>query len=312
MSNSMYSNIESDDIFASAMEEAEIVENPFLEGDGEPLDAVDAAKRLLGDDADDGNDGNFSFASNNSSKGAGGGGGNSLLERIQQQKKQQNSNNNSNTQPVHTEQPAQTQSTSQTTDSQFGYPMVEEGMYSSSNANINIPEYSQVPSPSPYNTDSPYNPHNSSAPTDYRGQMLSVLSTVGSAASVVAKSAYQGTKTLYGKMTKNQQNNSGLSNLSGGGGNMAEMDYQRESLLMDPHDLEASGMSTMFSASSTTPTSGMRAGVIRHNEESGNTFLSYAKTFAVDMKDLFLGASRRVQIGVVALFVLIIYLLFFE
>ena len=47
----MYSNIENtdDDVFASAMEDAEIIDNPFVQGgtDGEPLDASDAANRLL-------------------------------------------------------------------------------------------------------------------------------------------------------------------------------------------------------------------------------------------------------------------------
>lgn len=100
---------------------------------------------------------------------------------------------------------------------------------------------------------------------------------------------------------------------------MAQMDYQRESLLMDPHDLEerannapgTNSTSSSFQTSTASP-SGMRAGVIRHDDSDGNSIMSYVVTFCVDMKDLFLGASRRVQIGVVALFVLIVYLLFFE
>lgn len=313
----MYSNVDNDDIFASAMEEAEIVENPFVQGgDGEPLHAVDAAKRLLDNDEEEA----FSSNNNNNNEGinvyagsqsqaSGSGIGNSLLERIQQQKKQQNpttipaGNVSDNVSSMQTEQ---------ATESQFGYPMVEEGVYSSSgtNHNVRIPEYSQVPSPSPYNTSSPYNMANTQNSADYKGQMMNVLSAVGSAAGVAAKSAYQGTKTLYGKMTS-KNSNTGLSNAGG----MAEMDYQRESLLMDPHDLEdraAPMMTGSVPPTSTTSATGMRAGVIAHNTEDGNSFLNYAKQFAVDIKDLFLGASRRVQIGVIALIALIFWLIFFE
>mmetsp|Transcript_10622 Transcript_10622/g.15998 ORF Transcript_10622/g.15998 Transcript_10622/m.15998 type:complete len:192 (+) Transcript_10622:110-685(+) len=128
----MYSNIDTDDVFSSAMEEAEIVENPFdndeMTGLSEPLHAVDAARRLLGnDDIDSGNghDMNMGGAGqppafaqpSNSSM------GNSLLERIQQQKKQQNST--SAPSPAAPVAPA---TTNTTTD--FGYPMVEEGNYS--------------------------------------------------------------------------------------------------------------------------------------------------------------------------------------
>mmetsp|Transcript_8008 Transcript_8008/g.9993 ORF Transcript_8008/g.9993 Transcript_8008/m.9993 type:complete len:357 (-) Transcript_8008:1207-2277(-) len=356
----MYSNIDTDDVFSSAMEEAEIVENPFdndeMTGLSEPLHAVDAARRLLGnDDIDSGNghDMNMGGAGqppafaqpSNSSM------GNSLLERIQQQKKQQNST--SAPSPAAPVAPA---TTNTTTD--FGYPMVEEGNYStpgtaattatatSNDNNIRIPEYSQTPAPNAYNPDSAYNAHLNyqgggagagASSTDYKGTAMAVLSAVGSAAGTVAMGAYQGTKFVYGKMAK--INSSGVGSAggsgghmgmgmggSGGGGNMNEMDYQRESLLMDPHDIEdraapMGGMGMGSSAAATDPLSnsmtspsGMRAGILNANSinDTGSSFLNFVKSFAVDMKDLFLGASRRVQAGVVVLAVFIIWLIFFE
>lgn len=313
MSNSMYSNIDSDDIFASAMEEAEIVENPFVQGgDGEPLHALDAAKRLLGNDEEDGlEDQSFNYDSGNNMMGSqasssnSGIGGNSLLERIQQQKKQQYStvpagNNNNNN------------SFQNTGSGQFGYPIVQEGTYSTSGqSNVHIPQYSQVPAPSAYNTDSPY-PGSSSdgqGSTDYKDQMMSILSVVGSAAGTVANGAYQGTKYLYAKMASKSNNNSGLSNNTGG---MAEMDYQRESLLMDPHELEDRAASSSAPPAFAATPPGMRAGVITHNSGNENKFVTFVKQFVVDLKDLYINASPRVQIGVIVLFIFIIWLIFFE
>merc|ERR1712107_590802 len=101
-------------------------------------------------------------------------------------------------------------------------------------------------------------------------------------------------------------------NSSGGGNSMGEMDYQRESLLMDPHDLEdraapmSSGPTEPLSTSMSAP-SGMRAGIINANSinDGSSTCLAFVKQFAVDMKDLFLGASLRVQVGVVVLMIFI-------
>lgn len=313
MSNSMYSNIDNDDIFASAMEEAEIVENPFVNGGdfGEPVNAVDAARRLLGNDEEDGledpsiyYDSGNNMMANQASSSSSGIGGNSLLERIQQQKKQQYStvpagNNNNN-------------NSFQTNDSaQFGYPMVQEGTYSSSGqSNVHIPQYSQVPAPSAYNTDSPYTGSSSDrqGSTDYKDQMMNILSAVGSAAGTVANGAYQGTKYLYAKMAS-KNNNSGLSNNTGG---MAEMDYQRESLLMDPHELEDRAASRSAPPAFATTPPGMRAGVITHNSGNENKFVTFVKQFAADVKDLYMNASPRVQIGVIVLFIFIIWLIFFE
>ena len=318
----MYSNIEtveSDDVFASAMEEENIVENPFVQdSDGEPLHALDAARRLLGNEEDEEPSLSSSLTNSNANVGM----GNSLLERIQQQKKQQNTSHGSssmNTSTVNMEPYAASQINTATAmeqanasgDHEFGYPMVAEGSYSTSASanNVHIPQYSQVPTPNPYNTDSAYNSNQDIG--DYKDTMMNVLSAVGSAAGTVATSAYHGTKTIYNTMAKSNNGNVG--------GGMAEMDYQRESLLMDPHDLEDQATMTTDSVSSapnmtqsSSPT-GMRAGVIRHStREEGNSFVIFAKQFAVDMKDLFLGASRRVQIGLIALIVFIIWLIFFE
>ena len=335
----MYSNIETtdDDIFASAMEDTEIVDNPFVQGgtDGEPLHASDAASRLL--DHNDNNATNSDqhpFTTTEAPAPAGDGnsmmGSSSLLERIQQQKKQQQTTVGSTQM---TGAPTAT-----TNDDQFGYPMVQEGSYSTSRSvqaaaatggGVHIPQYSQAPAPNPYNTDSPYTTSgmtSDSSDIDYKEKFMTVLSVMGSAAGTVAKGAYQGGKIVYEKMTS--KNNlqgggavsGGMSNVGGGAG-MTELDYQRESLLMDPHDLEdraaASTMGsipTAMNAGGGGMTSGMRAGIISANNNAGNenSIVTCMKQFAVDMKDLFLGASRGVQIGVIALIVFIIWLLFFE
>jgi hypothetical protein len=355
----MYSNIESDDIFASAMEEAEIVENPFAQGagDGEPLHALDAARRLLDEEEDTGinMDMNMNASTSTSTStsisntGAGVAStqndglsnnnamGNSLLERIQQQKMQQGVGTNV---PVHTQPygnisqmsttnaPAQVPESTPTPApapapiSEFGYPMVEEGNYSSSgNAGVRIPEYSQVPAPSAYNTDSTtyfdysHNAQGGGGATDYKGKMMSILSTVGNVAGTAASSAYNGTKSMYEKMSSKNANTGLSSQRGGGGGSTREMDYQRESLLMDPHDLEdrALPIPEPAPATSTASTSGMRAGIISGSAgNNGDSFLTYVKHFVVDIKDLFMSASTRVQIGIIVLMIFIIWLIFFE
>ena len=337
----MYSNIDSEDIFASAMEEAEIVENPFAQGagDGEPLHAVDAARRLLGGDDNDQEyvDPTSPYDSDNQAS-AGGVMGNSLLERIQQQKKHQNTTQTSHathtshtshtthmtntavhqqTQPYSNVSQSSTSFEPASTQGQFGYPIVEEGAYSTPGtaSNIRIPEYSQVPAPSAYNTEnSTYyaSARDAQESADYKGQMMNILTVVGSAASTVAKGAYEGTKVVYGKLSNKSTNTGPSPNV----GSTREMDYQRESLLMDPHDLEdrAAQMSTSVPPTSHTSPSGMRAGIISANNTSGgaNSFLTYAKQVVIDLKDLFLGASRRVQIGIVLFFAFIVWLIVFE
>ena len=335
----MYSNIDNnEDVFASAMEEAEIVENPFVQGGdaGEPLHASDAARRLLGDEQEE--EENVEDVTPLVDRGASSRPtmGNSLLERIQQQKAQQHLSSSSSAQPMTTTATATAASILASDSSEFGYPVVQEGMYSTpgttggSSGDVRVPQYSQIPPPSAYNTNSPYT-STTPAPsnTDYKEQMMNVLSIVGTAAGTAAKGAYNGTKYVYGKMMKTNTNNTGLhvSSANGGmggvpgGAGMTEMDYQRESLLMDPHDLEdraaASTMGsipTAMNAGGGGMTSGMRAGIISANNNAGNenSIVTCMKQFAVDMKDLFLGASRGVQIGVIALIVFIIWLLFFE
>lgn len=336
----MYSNID-DDIFSSAMEDTEIVDNPFVQGgtDGEPLHASDAASRLL-DNYDNNNATNIDqqpLMTTESPAPAPATGGNSmmgnssLLERIQQQKKQQQTT-------VSSTQMTGAPTTTTMNDDQFGYPMVQEGSYSTSSSGpvtatgggggVHIPQYSQVPAPNPYNTDSPYTTSgmtsNSSDSIDYKEKFMSVLSVMGSAAGTVAKGAYQGGKVVYEKMTsKNNVQGGGIAASGGGMNNVTELDYQRESLLMDPHDLESSTTAMNFGGSgggntnsetTTTLPTGMRAGVISGNNSTSNenSFVTFLKQFAVDMKDLFLSASPRVQIGIVLLIIFIIWLIFFE
>ncbi len=332
----MYSNIENtdDDVFASAMEDAEIIDNPFVQGDldGEPLHASDAASRLLDNYENE-------MSSMNSSAPAGAVppssnptmGNSSLLERIQQQKRQQQTTS-TGTAAAATEMTGSTTAVS-STDHDFGYPMVQEGSYSTSagasataTGGVHVPQYSQVPGPNPYNTQSAYNSGSASASAsgsiDYKDKFMTVLSVVGSAAGTVAKGAYQGGKVVYAKMTSN--NNSNAQGVGGeAGAGMTELDYQRESLLMDPHDLESSttamnfgiGSSSANNTSTETTPSGMRAGIISGGNTSAgndNSVLTFLKQFAVDMKDLFLSASPRVQIGIILLIVFIIWLIFFE
>ena len=92
---------------------------------------------------------------------------------------------------------------------------------------------------------------------------MDVLNSMGTIASSTAKSAVNGTQYLYTNLvTKNTTSSSvtnsnvgvGATSSGGvGGGGMGEMDYQRESLLLDPHDLEQSQM-TMNTTTTTTTT----------------------------------------------------------
>ena len=360
----MYSNMENNDVeqitFESTMEEGEIVENPFVIhnddaadintnnhiDDNNNNDNNDDTRRLLGNDYDDG-------TTNTNTAGAATIGNSSLLERIQQQKKQQisnninnNNSNNSNNHRHHyddndhdNDHDNDIQHHNDDNEQLFGYPMVQEGSYSTTTTtninnntnNLYIPQYSQVPAPSPYNTN-----HTSSSSSS--SSFMNILSVVGNTAGIAAQSAYQGTKYLYSKITSTSTNNNNDNNIimneRGSSGGMTEMDYQRESLLFDPHELEDHGSSiaagggyisnTNTNARSTTTNmpSGMRAGIITydnhpHNNNhhllgNGQKIIICIKQVLMDMKDLYFASSPRVQFGIVALIVLIIYLIFFE
>lgn len=239
----------------------------------------------------------------------------SLLERIQQQKKSLPPGFETNHQSlpfVEPEVPASENGNS------FNYPMAEETNYSSASAqgtvsneqvttaaNLNIPNYS-TPSMAP-------NPYDESSSTgfDYKGQMVNVLSAVGGATIFAAKGAYRGTKFLYNKATSKGSGTNAAGNISAD--RRAEMDYQRESLLMDPHDAEDFSSAGGFSSPSTA---GLRGGIDGPDasvaEQDGYSIIAYFKQFCVDIKDIFLAAPRKAQIAVIALAVLIIWLFISE
>mmetsp|Transcript_19273 Transcript_19273/g.22950 ORF Transcript_19273/g.22950 Transcript_19273/m.22950 type:complete len:316 (+) Transcript_19273:121-1068(+) len=314
------------------MEASNATEDPFmtnLESGGgmEPLHAADAARRLLSDGSDidemetapfavlggtadeesmapvlGGNTSSGIFDDNGSRSAL----SNSLFERIQQQKNQQGSSGqplvNSSTQP---------NPSASNTEEPFGYPMTEDVNYSfaeqpstQSQVEVNVPQYSSTRRPDPYDTGG----------TDYTSTLMGVVSSVGSVASIAAKGAVSGTKYLYGNVVSNRKTSSAVGSTSGG--RMGEMDYQRESLLMDPHDLEDRALPFSASPPLVTPkTTGMIGGLDEGSNtdlarNQGYSMVGYAQQFLVDVKDLFLAAPRYVQCLVVGLSILILWLLF--
>jgi len=309
------------------MEANKIMEDPFINnesgGEMEPLHAADAARRLLSDGSATeemeaapfavlggtaneesmapilgGNTNSGTFDTNGSRSAL----PNSLFERIQQQKNQQSSS----MQPLGTN-PATN------TETPFGYPMTEDVNYSfaknpstqESQVQMQVPQYSSTPRLDPYATGG----------TDYKSKMIDVFSSVGSVASIAARGAVSGTQSLYGNIVSSRGTSSGVG--SNSGGRMNEMDYQRRSLLMDPHDLEERAVPVSVSPPSASP---IPTGMIGGLDEGSNTdvvrgqgysMVGYAQQFLVDVKDLFLAAPRYVQSLVVGLFILISWLLFF-
>jgi len=224
----------------------------------------------------------------------------SLLERIQQQKKQQTS-------PPPAQQYASSGGFAPTaipSDDQFGYPTEDTTYFASTpsppqtNENhMNIPDYAtSTNTPDPY-----YSPSNSNA----KDQFFSVMSAVGSAAGSAASTAYHGSKTLYGNMV-NKRQSAGVSAQD----RMAEMDYQRESLLLDPHDVEDG---TLPISMGSTPT-GLRGGIGAHSSVStgGHPIFRYAKQFCVDLKDIFMGLSPNKKLFVIGFIAFLLWLFISE
>jgi len=308
-----------------------VMEEPFVTNDGsgggmEPLHAADAARRLLSDGSDldemetapfavlggtadedsmapvlgvNTNSGIFDDSGSRSTL------SNSLFERIQQQKNQQGSS----VQPL-VKSVTQPNPSASNTEAPFGYPMTEDINYSfaeppsTSQVEMNVPQYSSTPRPDPYYTGG----------ADYKSKLMDVFSSVGSVASTAAKGAVSGTKYLYGNVVAKKKTSSAVGSTSGG--RMGEMDYQRESLLMDPHDLEDRALPFSASPPSVTPkTTGMIGGLVEGSNtdvvrNQGYSMIGYAQQFLVDVKDLFLAAPRYVQCLVVGLSILILWLLF--
>lgn len=311
MSNSNYAQIKTDgntdeeeSVNFSPVDGDDIVENPFTmnsTNEMEPLHAIQAARRLSvnpddvpfapSDTASAGNIGTGEGMQNSS-----------LLERIQQQKMQHKPGTG-----VTSNAPATT------SENQFGYPMTEDttnysysisGPAPGSSMPMMVPDYSSNPAPSPY-TSSPYSDDTS---TEYKDRIFSMLSTAGSAANSAAKSAYRSSKRIYG----NYMNKNGTHGASSAQERMTQMDYQTESLLMDPHDLEASAVSSAGQQGGTSSTPlGLRAGISQADStvaQSGSKIVACMKQFLVDVKDIFLAQSQRTQIIVVLFLIFIAWL----
>lgn len=322
MSNSGYDfgnqTDDSESVTFAPVDNGEITSDPFQTNTNESTEMDEAP---------------FAFAASSQpeSNGSGGSVGSvSLLERIQQQKKQQQVNTTaaapalaSGYAPTPAADPSTGSASSAQQDplnpmqfgslaeSQPGYPVLEDTTYytssapapdASGNIQMNIPDYAAAASrPDPYA--SSYN-------SDFKDNLFSALSTIGSAAGTAAKSAYRGSRRLYGNMM-NKRSSSGMAGQDRMSMAEMEMDYQRQSLLMDPHDMEDSAMpSTNLGGSSSTPM-GLRATNSTVTTE-GYSMMGYAKQFCVDMKDIYLGLSRRMQIAVLVFLIFVIWLFISE
>jgi len=215
----------------------------------------------------------------------------SLLERIQMQKMAQSQGftpdtnvAKGNNDEIHT----------------FNDSMEEDRSYTyatSAEADINVPDYSYTSSRG--NIGNPYHEDDTS---NIQSTLFNIVSTVGSAAGSIAKSAYKSTRNIVSRAMNDRTAN----NPRGGLNRIDEMDYQRESLLMDPHDIDDP---------SSTRTAGLRGfdgTALNGRDEGGYSSMTYSKQICIDMKDLFLGASRNVQIIIVLFIVFVIWLLISE
>jgi hypothetical protein len=197
------------------------------------------------------------------------------------------------------------------------------------NIPLKVPQYSSQPRPNPYDTSSNNN-------VDYKEKMFDVLSTVGKAANTAAQSAVSGTQYLLSNAVK--KGSGGSNNKAGVGimssGKMSELDYQRESLLMDPHDLEDGGSAPLSTAAPTatmnnhhyntnTQNPFVGSNSVRNSSTgthyygtgtatSNNTeMINYFRQFIADMKDFFLSSPPYAQALIVSVFLLIVWLIFF-
>jgi len=253
------------------------------------------------------NEGPFALPESSSNVPSSNNDGASLLERIQQQRNQQNS-----AIPPRVDQSQQASSFSganvqapASSENPFGYPVVGDTNFYSSpvsapdpNGNIpmNIPDYATSSSlPNSYEA----------SDSDYKDKMFNFLAATGNATSSAAKGIYRGTKNIYGNLM-NKRTSTGLLSQQE---RMAEMDYQRQSLLMDPHEVEDGIPNT------SSMDAGLRAGFDNpefNSANAGHPVVVYGKQFLVDLKDIFLGLSRRAQLIVILFLVFIIWLFISE
>lgn len=214
----------------------------------------------------------------------------SLLERIQMQKMAQSQGLTSD---VHDEQVY----SNETYD--VDEPMSEERSSSyatGAGADLNVPDYSYTSS-----RGSMGNPYHEEETSNIQGTVLNIVSSVGRAAGSMAKSAYKSTRNIVnGALNERNANNA-----RGEMNRIEEMDYQRESLLMDPHDMDDS-------LPRTAGLRGFDGTAMNRRDTEGYSSMSFVKQMCIDMKDLFLGASRNVQIMIVLFIAFVIWLLISE
>lgn len=211
----------------------------------------------------------------------------SLLERIQMQKLAQSQGFTSDT---NEEENLDNQADA------FDEPIAEDLSYPYAES-INVPDYSYTSSRG--NMGNPYHEEDTS---NIQSNFFNIVSSVGSAAGSFAKSAYKSTRTIVNRALNDRNVNNPR---DGGMNRIDEMDYQRESLLMDPHEIDDS-------LPRTAGLRGFDGTTMNGRDEEGNRSMTFAKQICIDMKELFLGASRKIQIMVILFIAFVIWLLISE
>lgn len=227
----------------------------------------------------------------------------SLLERIQRQKLMQQTVSSPSLPPpfpifqTTTPMPSSEEEQNIVDESEF-----EDSNYSyatSGGAKMNIPDYSSASSRNNFG-----NTYHQDDASDSQSIILNVFSAVANSAVSLAKSAYSGTKHVLTRAMKNGSRSTGG---EVGLNRMNELDYQRESLLLDPHDID----DTLSFGTGRSQPAGLR-GYDDSMSGSRDGMMGYIKHFCIDMKDLFLMSSRNVQIGVIVFFIFLIWLIVSE
>jgi hypothetical protein len=160
-----------------------------------------------------------------------------------------------------------------------------------------------------------------SSGSDHRAgyQLLSALTTVGNAVGFMAKSVFYGTRNLYNTVIIRNNNRQSQGSIFTSQQRMHEMDYQRESLLLDPHEVEDGSFLPMENASPL----GLNA--MRMMGSSNNVVVSSTSTgrrhhpligclsqFCVDVRDIFMGLSRNKKLAVIAFVAFLLWLFISE
>jgi hypothetical protein len=188
---------------------------------------------------------------------------------------------------------------------------------------ITIPDYSASDNIRNDHWSSSYNDYDGSGGNNDRGyKVLNALTTVKSAFGSMAKTAFHGTRHLYHTviMMNNNSNSNSNSNTNNQTSQrrMHEMDYQRESLLLDPHEMEDGTMlpmeqasplglrSQMMGSSSNNVSVGTGSHPLQHHR--CHTLIGCLIQFCVDVRDIFMGLSRNKKLVVIAFVVFLVWL----